>query len=90
MQTVRHRDYFLPPEGGSEETHAAPPSLEATQLSLIVLLVALVSVVLLAKQLTPIVEWLVNAFTAPKSVIAVVIATLVLLPEGLARIMHQT
>src|SRR5262245_19356838 len=26
VQTVRHRDYFLPSEGGSEETHAPPPS----------------------------------------------------------------
>src|SRR3954454_22059083 len=26
FQTVRHRDYFLVPDGGDEEVHAAPPS----------------------------------------------------------------
>lgn len=84
IQTVRHRDYFLPPDGGSEDAHAPPPPREAAQLSLVALLVALCAVVLLAKQLTPAVEQIVSAFNAPKSFIAIAIAALVLLPEGLA------
>src|SRR5215475_3266496 len=37
IQTVRHRDYFLPEGGGDEDTHAAPPSNTATLVSLCLL-----------------------------------------------------
>src|SRR6478736_5084611 len=52
VQTVRHRDYFLPPEG-DEEAHAPPPSNSTTAISAALLLAALVAVVGLAKALTP-------------------------------------
>lgn len=82
VQTVRHRDYFLPLEGTS--TPATPPSDAATLLSLGLLLACLVAVVLLAKTLTPSLEAGIAWLSAPKAVVGVVIATLVLLPEGLA------
>lgn len=83
IQTVRHRDYFLP-VGDGEETHAPPPSNTTALISLGLLLAALVAVVGLAKALTPTLETLIAELRAPKAVVGIVIGTLVLLPEGLA------
>jgi Ca2+:H+ antiporter len=84
VQTVRHRNFFLPDEGAGEETLAPPPSNLAALVSLSFLLVALVAVVALAKALTPTLETVIGVLGAPKSVVGIVIAALVLLPEGLA------
>jgi Ca2+:H+ antiporter len=84
VQTVRHRDYFLPPGGGNDETHAPPPPPSIGLLSSGLLLLSLVCVVLLAKSLTPPLDRLVERVGAPKAVVGIVIATLVLLPEALA------
>lgn len=90
IQTVRHRDYFLPmqrPEDEeNEEIHAEPPSVRATWISLGLLLVGLVSVVGLAKLLSPSIEAAVDAAGAPKAVVGVAIALLVLLPETWAAV----
>jgi Ca2+:H+ antiporter len=83
VQTLRHRDYFLP-FGGGEEAHASPPSTRAALISLGLLLVALVAVVGLAKTLTPAVERIILSLGAPKAVVGIAIAILVLLPESLA------
>jgi Ca2+:H+ antiporter len=50
------------------------------------LLVCLVAVVLLAKLLSPVVETAVQNAGAPPAVVGIVIAALVLLPEGLAAV----
>jgi Ca2+:H+ antiporter len=84
VQTVRHRDYFLPVVRSDEEAHAPPPSNAAAAISVILLLVALAAVVGLAKALTPTLEVIVGRFDVPKAVVGIVIALLVLLPEGLA------
>jgi Ca2+:H+ antiporter len=85
VQTIRHRDYFLPADGGdSEGTHAPPPSNKVALLSAALLLVSLVCVVALAKTLTPIMEFAIDKAGAPKAVVGIIIAGLVLLPEGLA------
>jgi Ca2+:H+ antiporter len=84
VQTIRHRDYFLPPGGGTEETHVAPPPRTVGLLSSGLLAVALVSVVLLAKSLTPALERGIEILNVPKTFVGVVIASLVLLPEGVA------
>ena len=84
VQTVRHRDYFLPPDGAAEEIHAPPPSAKVTLLSAGLLLLSLVAVVGLAEGLTPALEHGIEKFGAPESVVGIVIAGLVLLPEGLA------
>ena len=85
IQTVRHRDYFLLVEG-PEEAHAPPPSGRTAAISAVLLLVALVAVVGLAKAITPIVEIGVDRLEVPKAVVGIVIAGLVLLPEGLAAV----
>jgi Ca2+:H+ antiporter len=84
VQTIRHRDFFLAPEDASEETHAAPPTNQTTLVSAGLLLVSLVAIVGLAKMLTPSLERGIEAAGAPKSLVGVIIAALVLLPEGLA------
>ena len=84
VQTVRHRDYFLPVRMDDEEAHAPPPANKAAALSAGLLLVSLVVIVGLAKMLTPAVESGVAYLGVPKAVVGIVIAALVLLPEGLA------
>jgi Ca2+:H+ antiporter len=88
FQTVRHRDYFLPPGGvaADESVHAAPPTSGQAWASFALLLVALVAVVGLAKVLSPAVEAAVGAAGAPPDVVGVAIALLVLMPESLAAI----
>jgi Ca2+:H+ antiporter len=87
VQTVRHRDYFLP-EGGDAGEHAAPPSERAALVSLGLLVAALVAVVGLAKIESPAIEDAVDAAGAPESAVGVVIALLVLAPETLAAVRH--
>jgi Ca2+:H+ antiporter len=86
VQTVRHRDYFLPVGASADDptAHAAPPSTRTALISLALLLVALVAVVGLAKIESPAIEDAVDAVGAPPSAVGVVIALLVLLPETLA------
>ena len=82
VQTVRHRDYFLPvAEASNPEAHARPPSNHQAAASFGLLIACLVSVVGLAKLLSPTIERLVLKASAPKAVIGIVIAMLVLLPE---------
>jgi Ca2+:H+ antiporter len=82
VQTVRHRDYFLPPDHPADESsHAEPPTLRQAWLSFALLLVSLVTVVGLAKKLSPAIEAAVEAAGAPQAVIGVAIAAIVLLPE---------
>jgi Ca2+:H+ antiporter len=86
VQTVRHRDHFLPVERGDEEAHAPPPSNRTAAISLVLLLVTLVAIVGLAKVLTPTVEFGIAYAGVPKAVVGIIIAALVLLPEGLAAV----
>jgi Ca2+:H+ antiporter len=86
VQTVHHRDYFLP-EGDAAhdaEAHVAPPSAKTAWISALLLLACLGAVVLLAKALAPMIEAAVDAAGAPKAVVGVVIAAIVLLPESVA------
>lgn len=82
IQTVRHRDYFIPVTAATNpEVHAEPPTLREAWASFGLLLVSLVAVVGLAKMLSPTIELAVTAAGAPREVIGIVIAMLVLLPE---------
>ena len=56
VQTVRHRDYFLPLEAGSDDVHAPPPSNTVALSAPALLGVALIGIVGLAKSLTPALE----------------------------------
>ncbi|UDF02887.1 calcium:proton antiporter [Asticcacaulis sp. AND118] len=88
VQTVRHRDYFLPSGEGDlkQDDHAAPPTLKETWIAFGVLIVALIGVVLLAKSLSSHIEKAVIGAGLPLAVVGVLIAALVLAPESLAAI----
>jgi Ca2+:H+ antiporter len=85
IQTVRHRDYFLPESAGPED-HADPPSDREALTSLGLLLLALVAVVGLAKLESSPIEDAIASIGAPQSAVGVMIALLVLLPETLAAV----
>jgi len=84
VQTVRHRDYFLSPGPDDVAAHAPPPSERTAAVSGGLMLAALVAVVGLAKSLTPMLETGVARLDVPKAVVGIVVAALVLMPEGLA------
>ncbi|HTM33052.1 MAG TPA: hypothetical protein VL263_17190 [Vicinamibacterales bacterium] len=85
IQTVRHRDYFLPAVGAANpEEHAPPPRARDAWISFGLLLASLVAVVGLAKMLSPTIERMVESAGAPKAVVGIAIALLVLLPETVA------
>ena len=87
FQTVRHRDYFLPAtDPSNEELHAAPPSTRESWLSFVLLVIALVAVVGLAKLISPAIESAVVAAGAPRAIVGIIIAMVVLLPEGVSAI----
>jgi Ca2+:H+ antiporter len=87
VQTVRHRDYFLPVDNAADEDiHAPPPSNRQAWASFALLFVALIGVVGLAKVMSPVIESGVIAAGAPKGVIGIAIALLILLPETWAAV----
>jgi len=95
VQTIRHRDYFLPvepdqspvdPAAEEVETHAAAPSGKVALVSLGLLFLCLIAVVGLAKTVSPKLESAVESAGAPVAVVGVVIALLVLLPETVAAV----
>jgi Ca2+:H+ antiporter len=85
IQTIRHRDYFLT-DSANADAHAVPPSNRVALISLGLLIVSLVAVVGLAKTLSSVVESGVGRLGAPAAVVGIIIAALVLLPEGLAAV----
>ncbi len=96
-QTVRHRDFFVPVSSDEygrmtglldtdADEHADPPPVREAWLSLGLLLAALVSVVGLAKMLSPTIEDAVSSLGFPYAVVGVVIALLVLAPESIAAV----
>ena len=87
VQTIRHREYFLHQQGvesANAMSHASPPSTVKTLVSGILLLISLISVILLAKALSPSIELAIDKMGAPRAVVGIAIALLVLLPEGVA------
>ena len=94
-QTRGQRDFFLPvgfdgktirqpADDADGDGHADPPSNRTTAVSAALLLVSLVAVVGLAKAVSPTLKAGVAAAGIPYGFVGIVIAGLVLLPEGLA------
>jgi Ca2+:H+ antiporter len=83
-QTIRHRDYFVPVGDITAGEHAFPPTNAQALTALGLLFASLVGVVGLTKVLSPAIENAVNYAGAPKAVVGVVVALLVLLPETMA------
>lgn len=100
-QTGQHRDFFLPVKADEYgrvtglldedgDDHADPPSAAAAWRSVGLMLAALVSVVGLAKLLSPTIEDAVKALDLPYAVVGVVIALMVLAPESIAAIRNAS
>lgn len=86
VQTVRHRDYFLP-LSGMEKAHGAvhaAPTMRLAAVAGLLLVATLTVVVLLAEDLAPAIEHSVAAFGAPDKIAGIIVAAIVLLPETLA------
>ena len=91
MQTLRHRDYFLPPVDEDtapkpDEFHAEAPTKNTALISLAFLVIALIAVVGLAKVTSPVIEAAIMSVGLPSAAVAVSIALLVLLPETIAAV----
>ena len=90
VQTVKHRDYFLdaPVHAAldQEEVEHDVPSDRIALASLGLLLVSLTVVVLLAKVLSYPLDKVIAAANLPQAFVGVIIAAIVLLPEGLAAV----
>lgn len=84
VQTIRHRDHFKPAQKHEEEE--APlmprPTSRAAGISVIMLVLALVAVVLLAKGVSPFIQAGVAAMGAPPALVGVIVAAIVLMPEA--------
>jgi Ca2+:H+ antiporter len=85
-QTIRHREYFLTNEQGTKETVKPFITKRSLITSAVFLLVSLAIVVLLAKTLSPSIEEIIVSYNLPKTLVGIVIATIILLPEGIAAI----
>jgi Ca2+:H+ antiporter len=89
VQTIRHRNYFLEVGEDALESGDAPhdkPSNKITAISAVLLVISLVAVVLLAKVLSGPLDRIVAMAGLPQAFVGVVIAAIVLLPEGLAAV----
>lgn len=91
VQTVRHRDYFLPVQEQTDgqsavQKHAPAPTMRRTAISAVVLVISLVLVVYLAKLLSPTIQQGVEAIGAPKTLVGILIAAIVLAPESIAAV----
>ncbi len=81
-QTIGHRRIFV--QDDPELQHSSPPGNATAAAAAILLLACLAAVVLLAKKLAPSLEAAVLRAGAPNALVGVIIAAIVLMPEGLA------
>ena len=88
VQTVRHRNYFLDAADDAAGTGAPAqdvrPGNRLVAVSLGLLVVSLTGVILLAKTLSPAIDRAIAAAGLPDACVGIVIAAVVLLPEGMA------
>jgi len=84
-QTVRHRDYFVA-DGGAAAHEGPRASKRMILLSAGLLLVSLLAVVLLAKKFSQVVDAGAALIGAPPAFAGILVALLILMPEGVAAI----
>lgn len=90
FQTKTHKSYFEPMVQGDGEVDDGHGGHEISNvdawLSFFSLCTSLIAVILLAKKLSPTIEYIIVTLGAPKSAVGLLIATIVLLPETWAAI----
>ncbi len=84
-QTIRHRDYFVG-EAAASADKLSPVSNRTIVLSTGLLLVSLLAVVLLAKKFSLVVDATAALIGAPPAFAGILVALLILLPEGVAAV----
>jgi Ca2+:H+ antiporter len=84
-QTVRHRNYFVSELNGAAEG-GAHLSNRMMVFSIVLLLIALLAVVLLAKKFSQVVDAGAALIGAPPAFAGILVALLILLPEGVAAV----
>jgi Ca2+:H+ antiporter len=84
-QTIRHRDYFVS-DNAEVSDDGVHMSNRMLGLSIALLLVSLLAVVLLAKKFSLVVDVVTAKIGAPPAFAGVLVALLILLPEGVAAI----
>ena len=88
-QTNSHREYFISDESDTSESTVHSISHFSLLISIVFLLISLIIVVLLAKSLSPHIEQLVISNGLPKSLVGIIIAAVILLPEGIAKFISR-
>ena len=83
VQTVRHKNYFVP-SSAMEVAHHAAPQARIGAISAGLLVLSLAAVILLAKLLAPFIERGIVAAGAPFKLAGVLVAAIVLMPEFFA------
>ncbi|WP_420404328.1 calcium:proton antiporter [Nisaea sp.] len=92
IQTMRHRTFFIEPEerdrvleDGAEPVFGhRPGGLRMTAMHAVFLLLTLLPIILLSKRMAEIVDYGIVEVSAPPAIGGVIIAVLVLVPEGMA------
>lgn len=83
VQNIRHTDHFLSGDEKEDSNNAKPSNREAW-LAVLLLFICLSGVVFLAESLAPGLESWVKSIGAPVSLVGIIIALVVLLPEGIS------
>lgn len=84
VRGARHRKHFVPEGRSVQETveHRSRPGAGATAISAVLLIVCLGAVLLLSRTIAPLIEIVVDRVYAPSAVVGVIVAAIVLLPQG--------
>ena len=85
-QTTRHREYFIVDEEENENSKNHTISNVSFIISVLFLLISLTIVILLAKSLSTPLEKVIVNYGLPKSLVGIIIAAVILLPEGIAAV----
>lgn len=82
IQTIRHRKYFL--TNKAKTTNGNEKNNTNLILSIFFLIISLIITVLLAKTVSPVIENFIIDSNLPHSLLGIIIAIVILLPEGIA------
>jgi Ca2+:H+ antiporter len=85
-QTFRHKEDFLALAKENPASTSNLPSNRTVAISTVLLLIALVAVVLLSKKFAAVVEFGRLAIGAPPAITGLLVAAVILLPEGIAAV----
>ena len=88
VQTSRHKEYFLQPQDADGDDHPEPPhhATRSVGYHAVLLVLTMLPIVLLSKKLALLVDFGIGTLAAPAALGGILVAVLVLSPEGMAAI----